>query len=134
MAARIQEKSAALEQKNKENESLLLNILPEPIANRLRGGEQGIADQFAEVSVLFADIVGFTAIAGAVPPGEIVELLNGLFTRFDVAAQQLDIEKIKTIGDCYMAVCGLPAANKNHAQRMVQMAGADGPYRPRVWK
>jgi class 3 adenylate cyclase len=122
MASRIEEKSAALEQKNRENETLLLNILPEPIANRLRGGEQGIADQFAEVSVLFADIVGFTALAGTVPANEIVELLNGLFTRFDVAAQQLEIEKIKTIGDCYMAVCGLPAANKNHAQRMVQMA------------
>jgi len=122
MAGRIEEKSAAIERKNKENESLLLNILPGPIADRLRGGEQGIADQFAEVSVLFADIVGFTTLAGTIPAGEVVDFLNGLFTKFDAAAQHLGIEKIKTIGDAYMAVCGLPAANKNHAQRMVQMA------------
>ena len=122
MAGRIEEKSIAIERKNKENEALLLNILPGAIADRLRGGEQGIADQFAEVSVLFADIVGFTSLAGSIPAGEVVDFLNGLFTRFDSAAQHLQIEKIKTIGDAYMAVCGLPAANKNHAQRMVQMA------------
>ena len=122
MAERIQEKSAVIEKKNKENEALLLNILPGPIADRLRGGKQGIADQFAEVSVLFADIVGFTSLAGSIPAGEVVDFLNGLFTRFDAAAQHLEIEKIKTIGDAYMAVCGLPGPNKNHAQRMVQMA------------
>ena len=121
MAERIEEKSGIIEKKNRENETLLLNILPEPIADRLRGGENGIADQFADVSVLFADIVGFTQMAGTVPAGEVVEMLNGLFTRFDAAAQHLEIEKIKTIGDAYMAVCGLPIANKNHAQRMVQM-------------
>lgn len=122
MIGRIEEKTAAIERKNGENEALLLNILPGSIANRLRSGEQSIADQFAEVSVLFADIVGFTTMASATPADEIVEMLNGLFSRFDSAAQYLEIEKIKTIGDAYMAVCGLPVANKNHAQRMTQMA------------
>ena len=97
-------------------------MLPAPIANRLRGGEQGIADGFAEVTVAFADLVGFTALSSEMPPDDVVTLLNGLFTRFDVAAQELGIEKIKTVGDAYMAVCGLPVPVANHAERMVRMA------------
>ena len=118
----INQKNVVIETKNRENEELLLNVLPAPIANRLRGGEKGIADGFAEVTVAFADLVGFTALSSEMPPAEVVTLLNGLFTRFDVAANELGIEKIKTVGDAYMAVCGLPVPVPNHAERMVRMA------------
>jgi len=118
----INQKNVVIETKNRENEELLLNVLPAPIANRLRGGEQGIADGFAEVTVAFADLVGFTALSSEMPPADVVTLLNGLFTRFDVAAGELGIEKIKTVGDAYMAVCGLPVPVPNHAERMVRMA------------
>jgi class 3 adenylate cyclase len=118
----ISEKNVLIENKNRENEELLLNVLPAPIANRLRGGEQGIADGFAEVTVAFADLVGFTAMSSDMPPANVVSLLNGLFTRFDDAAHELGIEKIKTVGDAYMAVCGMPVPVPDHAERMVRMA------------
>ena len=122
MVDEINEKNVVIEGKNRENEELLLNVLPAPIANRLRGGEKGIADGFAEVTVAFADIVGFTQMSSAMPPAEVVTLLNGLFSRFDEAARELGIEKIKTVGDAYMAVCGLPVEVPDHAARMVRMA------------
>ena len=122
MVDELREKNTVIEGKNRENEELLLNVLPAPIANRLRGGEQGIADGFAEVTVAFADLVGFTALSSEMPPQQVVTLLNGLFSRFDMAAQELGIEKIKTVGDAYMAVCGLPVHVPNHAERMVRMA------------
>ncbi len=122
MVDEIHAKNDVIEQKNRENEQLLLNVLPAPIANRLREGELSIADGFAEVTVAFADLVGFTALSSSMPPQNLVALLNGLFTRFDVAAQELGIEKIKTVGDAYMAVCGLPNPVENHAERMVRMA------------
>ena len=107
---------------HRENERLLLNILPAPIAERLKTGDQHIADKFAEVTVLFADIVGFTTLAASMSAQSLVELLNELFTRFDLAASELGIEKIKTIGDAYMAVCGLPEVCDDHSERMLQMA------------
>jgi adenylate cyclase len=107
---------------NRENERLLLNILPAPIAERLKTGDGQIADRFAEVSVLFADIVEFTRLAASMSAPSLVELLNDLFTRFDQAANELGIEKIKTIGDAYMAVCGLPEVCEDHTERMMQMA------------
>jgi class 3 adenylate cyclase len=122
MVDEIRAKNEVIEIKNRENEELLLNVLPAPIANRLRGGEQSIADGFAEVSVAFGDLVGFTALSSEMPPQNVVALLNGLFTRFDQAAQELGIEKIKTVGDAYMAVCGLPHPVADHADRMVRMA------------
>lgn len=122
MVDEIHAKNDLIEQKNRENEQLLLNVLPAPIANRLRDGELSIADGFAEVTVAFADLVGFTALSSEMPPQNLVALLNGLFTRFDVAAQELGIEKIKTVGDAYMAVCGLPQPVEDHAERMVRMA------------
>jgi class 3 adenylate cyclase len=122
MVDELRDKNVVIENKNRENEELLLNVLPAPIANRLRGGEQRIADGFAEVTVAFADLVGFTALSSEMPPQEVVTLLNGLFTRFDEAAHDLGIEKIKTVGDAYMAVCGLPVPVVNHAERMVRMA------------
>lgn len=122
MVEDLREKNVVIENKNRENEELLLNVLPAPIANRLRGGEERIADGFAEVTVAFADLVGFTALTSEMPPQEVVTFLNGLFTRFDAAANDLGIEKIKTVGDAYMAVCGLPVPVANHAERMVRMA------------
>ena len=122
MVGELRDKNVVIEDKNCENEALLLNVLPAPIANRLRGGEERIADGFAEVTVAFADLVGFTALSSEMPPQDVVRFLNGLFTRFDVAAQDLGIEKIKTVGDAYMAVCGLPVPVSDHAERMVRMA------------
>ncbi len=122
MVEDLHEKNVVIENKNRENEELLLNVLPAPIANRLRGGEERIADGFAEVTVAFADLVGFTELSSNMPPHDVVTMLNGLFTRFDAAAQDLGIEKIKTVGDAYMAVCGLPEPVPDHAERMVRMA------------
>lgn len=112
----------SMDRLRRENERLLLNILPGPIAERLKSGAEHIADSFAEVTVLFADIVSFTELAGSMPPQDLVELLNDLFSRFDLAARDLGIEKIKTIGDAYMAVCGLPDPCANHIEQMMKMA------------
>jgi class 3 adenylate cyclase len=122
MTQSLRESTEVIKQKNRENEALLLNILPAEIAARLKGGEHEIADSFADVTVLFGDIVGFTALSSRTPAAEIVELLNGLFSQFDELAQELKIEKIKTIGDCYMAVCGLPKPCADHTERMARMA------------
>ncbi|MBV8552143.1 MAG: HAMP domain-containing protein [Acidobacteriaceae bacterium] len=122
MTTSIREKTELIEQKNRENEALLLNILPGEIANRLKSGEHEIADSFAEVTVLFGDLVGFTALSSTISAAEVVDMLNGLFSRFDQAASELGVEKIKTIGDCYMAVCGLPKRCPDHAERMARMA------------
>ncbi len=106
----------------RENERLLLNILPGPIADRLKAGETRIADQFGAITVLFADIVNFTVMSSRLEAREVVDLLDKLFSQFDAAARELGVEKIKTIGDAYMAVCGLPCACPDHAARMLQMA------------
>jgi class 3 adenylate cyclase len=122
MTQSIREKTELIEQKNRENEALLLNILPGEIAVRLKNGEHEIADNFVEVTVLFGDLVGFTALSSSISATSVVEMLNGLFSRFDQIAGELGIEKIKTIGDCYMAVCGLPKPCRDHAERMARMA------------
>jgi len=122
MTQSIREKTELIEQKNRENEALLLNILPPEIAARLKGGEQEIADSFGQVTVLFGDIVGFTALSSKMSAGAVVDMLDGLFSRFDQAAKELQIEKIKTIGDCYMAVAGLPTPCADHTERMARMA------------
>jgi class 3 adenylate cyclase len=122
MTKSLREKTALIEEKNRENERLLLNILPGEIAARLKGGEHEIADSFTEVTVLFGDLVGFTALSSDTSATAIVDMLNGLFSRFDQAAEELGIEKIKTIGDCYMAVCGLPKTCADHAEKMARMA------------
>ena len=101
---------------------LLLNILPRAIADRLRAGEQVIVDSFPEVTVLFADIVGFSQLAGRLTANELVRNLNDVFSRFDSLAAKFGLEKIKTIGDAYMAVCGLPERCANHAEQAAEMA------------
>jgi len=121
---RDQEK-AYLEEIRREREKsdrLLLSILPEPIADRLKQSPETIADSFTDVSVLFADIVGFTKLWSRISPVELVELLNEIFSAFDRLAEQNELEKIKTIGDAYMVVGGLPIARDDHASAIAQMA------------
>jgi class 3 adenylate cyclase len=106
----------------RENERLLLNILPEPIADRLRQGEQLIADRFDDVTLLFADIVEFTRLSSAMSPQELVGVLNDVFTVFDGLVDQYGLEKVKTIGDAYMVVGGMPERSDDHAERVAAMA------------
>jgi guanylate cyclase len=104
------------------SEGLLLNVLPEAIAARLKGGEAVIADTISEVTVLFADVVGFTELAGTSPAQEVVAILNELFSRFDELADRWGLEKIKTIGDAYMVAGGLPTPASGHAAAVAEMA------------
>ncbi len=117
-----QQTAYQLETEQKKSEKLLLNILPEPIAVRLKEEEGAIADGFAEATVLFADIVGFTQLADRLPPQELVVLLNRIFSQFDQLLEQHHLEKIKTIGDAYMVVGGLPQPNPDHAAAVADMA------------
>ncbi len=111
-----------LEAAQEKSERLLLNILPEMIAEQLKQQQTTIADSFHEVSVLFADIVGFTELSSHISPQNLVELLNEIFTIFDKLAERHGVEKIKTIGDAYMAVAGLPIQRSDHAQAIAMMA------------
>lgn len=103
------------------SERLLLNILPVPIAARLKRGET-IADYFPSASVLFADIANFTPLSAALSPEEIVGLLNEVFSYFDKLVEKYNLEKIKTIGDCYMVAAGVPVPRDDHAKVIVNMA------------
>ncbi len=105
-----------------ENERLLRNILPPAIAARLRADERTIADGYEDVSILFADIVGFTLLASRLPAGELVRLLNEIFSAFDEEADRLGLEKIKTIGDAYMVAAGVPDPRPDHALALAEMA------------
>lgn len=105
-----------------KSERLLLNVLPEPIAERLKRGERPIADSFSEVTVLFADIVGFTKLSASLPATELLELLNNMFSIFDQLAERHGLEKIKTIGDAYMAVAGLPILMPAHVEAAADMS------------
>jgi class 3 adenylate cyclase len=105
-----------------ESDRLLLNVLPAPIADRLKRGDHPIADGFDDASVLFADLVGFTPFAEARTPEDVVAFLDSLFSAFDQLSDRFGLEKIKTIGDAYMAVAGLPVSVPDHAVRAVSMA------------
>lgn len=114
----------------KVSERLLLNMLPSPIAERLKAHvddiadsfPEVIADRFPEVSVLFADLVDFTCFSAGMRPEQLVEMLNEIFTEFDHIADARGLEKIKTIGDAYMAAAGLPVPVADHAERAAHMA------------
>jgi class 3 adenylate cyclase len=106
----------------RENERLLLNILPSPIANRLRNGEPLIADRFDDVTLMFADIVEFTRLSASMSPHELVGVLNEVFTVFDGLVDRYGLEKVKTIGDAYMVVGGMPERSDDHPERIVAMA------------
>jgi adenylate cyclase len=105
-----------------KSEALLLNILPQEIAAILKDDQRTIADHFDSVSILFADVVGFTPLSASMTAIELVELLNDIFSHFDTLVEKYDLEKIKTIGDCYMVASGVPSPRPDHAQALVQMA------------
>ena len=111
-----------LEIEQMRTDKLMLNILPKPIADRLKRGEKNISGSYPDVTILFSDLVGFTKMSSQISAGELVTLLNDLFTRFDTRAEMLGLEKIKTIGDAYMAVGGLPIPRNDHAQICADMA------------
>jgi adenylate cyclase len=111
-----------IEQEKKRSEALLRNILPPEIAIRLRKGETNIADHFEDATIIFTDVVGFTKITARMRAFEIVSCLNRLFGEFDRLADDVGAEKIKTIGDSYMAAVGLPAPRPNHAQIASKLA------------
>ncbi len=111
-----------LGQERERSERLLLNVLPASIAERLKNSSDSIADHNAEVTVLFADIVGFTSLSAKKSPQDLVRLLDLIFSEFDALAEKHGLEKIKTIGDAYMAVAGLPAPRANHAIAAANMA------------
>jgi guanylate cyclase len=103
-------------------ETLLLNVLPEDVAQRLQSDPQSIADHFDDASILFADVVDFTPLAGRLEAHEVVALLDRLFTGFDELVDRYDVEKIKTIGDCYMVAAGVPTEREDHAQALAELA------------
>lgn len=126
---RVIERTADLRKTNEQlaieqekSERLLLNILPEPIANRLKDEHHSIADGFAEVTILFADIVKFTELSSQVPPEKLVSLLNEIFSAFDRLTERYGLEKIKTIGDAYMVAGGIPNLRPDHAEAVANMA------------
>ena len=109
---------------NRENRRLLLNVLPESVADRLKQDGGLVAERFEDVSVLFADIVGFTRLSVRLSPTDLLELLNVVFSRFDAIADEFRVEKIKTIGDAYMAAGGLVTVEPDHLASMVGFAAA----------
>lgn len=118
----LQQEKQRLAIEQERSERLLLNILPGAIAQRLKQGEHTIAERYADVTVLFADLVEFSTLVLHTEPVEMVGLLNDLFSRFDRIAGRLGLEKIKTIGDCYLVVGGLPAPLPDHPAVVAEMA------------
>lgn len=119
----IRDQMAALDVERHRSESLLLNVLPRRIAERLKNEpDTTIADRFESATVLFSDIVGFTELSARLAPDEIVRRLDEVFSRFDGIADELELEKIKTIGDAYMVAGGVPARRADHAAAVCEMA------------
>ena len=118
----IERQAAELAEAHATSERLLLNVLPGSVAGRLKAGETTIADAYDDATVLFADLVGFTPLASSLGPAETVRLLDRLFSAFDRLAERQGLEKIKTIGDAYMVVGGVPEVSSDHPSRVVAMA------------
>jgi len=118
----LQAEKEMLQIEQMKTERLMLNILPKPIADQLRDHEQTISSEYPDVTILFSDLVGFTRMASGLSPVALVSMLNDLFTRFDKRAKLLGLEKIKTIGDAYMAAAGLPVPRADHAEIAADMA------------
>jgi class 3 adenylate cyclase len=111
-----------LKAEKERSDALLRSILPGQIVGRLNNGEAVIADRFESVTILFCDLVGFTKVASRIAPGQLVDSLNRIFSAFDTLAASLGVEKIKTIGDAYMAAAGLPEVRSDHAEVMGELA------------
>ena len=118
----LQTEKELVEREREKSERLLLNILPSAIAGRLKGGEKSIANGHATVTVMFADLCGFTALSRKTSPADLVSMLNGIFTAFDHIVEEHGVEKIKTIGDCYMLVGGIPLHRDDHAAAVAECA------------
>ena len=112
----------SLELEQARSEKLLLNILPAPIAERLKANDMRIADHYDSVTVMFADLVNFTQISEKMPALQLIDLLSQVFLRFDQLAEKYQVEKIKTIGDAYMVVSGAPVVCADHVSRITEMA------------
>lgn len=111
-----------LSKEKEKSDKLLLNILPIRVANDLKSSGSTEPESFENVTVYFSDIVGFTKISSKLEPKFLIEELNEIFTAFDMIIEKNDCERIKTIGDAYMAVCGMPDTNKNHAENIIRSA------------
>jgi guanylate cyclase len=118
----LEQAHRALESERARSEALLLNVLPEPIAKRLKAGEGVIAERYDSVSVLFADLVGFTSRSTVMAPEDLVSLLDRIFTAFDRLVDAEGLEKIKTIGDAYMVAGGLPEPRPDHLEAVARIA------------
>jgi guanylate cyclase len=112
----------ALRAEQEKSEALLVNVLPRSIADRLKATDRTIADHFDETSILFADVVDFTPLSQLLPPAEMVGILDRLFSHFDALVERHGLEKIKTVGDCYMAAAGVPSPHADHARRAALLA------------
>jgi class 3 adenylate cyclase len=117
----IREQSEAIAREREKSDRLLLNVMPASISARLREGELEVADEYPSVTVMFADIVGFTPLAAGLQAADVGRLLNALFSSFDDPVAARGLEKIKTIGDSYMAAGGLPEPLEGHASRIVEL-------------
>jgi class 3 adenylate cyclase len=122
MVDNLDHQKKLIQQKNEENQELLLSILPESVAERVKKGEESIGDSFSNVTVLFADLGGFMELSESLPATQTVELLNHLVSSFDDAAEKHGVEKHKTIGSGYMSVCGLSVPRLDHAKRTIDFA------------
>lgn len=119
---RVDRAEAELAEQHARAESLLLNILPTETAARLKAGDRVIADRADDVSVLFVDLVGSTSLADTLAPGDLVEMLNRVFSAFDDLTDQYGLEKIKTVGDAYIVVGGLPTPHPDHLVSAAHLA------------
>ncbi len=122
LEARVDRRTAELRKEKERSEQLLLNILPEEIADRLMRTNESPAEHFEEATILFADIVGFTSLSARMDPLQLVAGLNQIFSAFDHLTEKYGLEKIKTIGDAYMVVGGLPVSRPDHAEAIANMA------------
>ena len=111
-----------VQDEKRKSESVLYNVLPEKVAERLKNGEQTIAEFIPDTTVVFTDLVGFTDLSSSISPDQLVTLLNHIFRSFDRIVRKYNLEKIKTIGDAYMVVGGIPPHTKYHAERCMSLA------------
>ncbi len=118
----IEQQRAEAERLRHQADRLLLNILPSEVAQTLKQSSQIIAEDFAQASVLFADIVNFTVLSSRMAPAQVVKMLNEVFSHFDELTEDYGLEKIKTIGDCYMVAAGVPRPRYDHAQALANLA------------
>lgn len=122
LSEQLEEEHVLFTREHEKTERLLRNILPDSIAEKLKGRHMTISESFPDASVLFADIAGFTRFSSEMPAAEVVAMLNSIFSLFDILAEEFSLEKIKTIGDAYMVVGNLPKPNSGHLESMADMA------------